>query len=121
MIDLDACDVLHGHSSHHARAIEVYRGKLILYGCGDFINDYEGIRGHEVYRGDLSLMYLPRLAVDGILEALELMPFQMRRFRLQKASGEDAKWLQTVLNRESGRFGVSFSLGDDSIMHGEWA
>ena len=36
-------DVVHGHSSHHPRPIEVYRGKLILYGCGDTIDDYEGI------------------------------------------------------------------------------
>ncbi len=35
LIDLGACDILHGHSSHHARPAEVYRGKLILYGCGD--------------------------------------------------------------------------------------
>ena len=35
-------DVIHGHSSHHVKAIEVYNGKLVLYGCGDFRNDYEG-------------------------------------------------------------------------------
>ena len=35
------------------------RRKLILYGCGDFINDYEGISGNEEYRGDLALMYIP--------------------------------------------------------------
>ena len=38
-------DLVHGHSSHHPRPIEVYRGKLILYGCGDLVDDYEGIRG----------------------------------------------------------------------------
>jgi poly-gamma-glutamate synthesis protein (capsule biosynthesis protein) len=38
-------DIVHGHSSHHPRPIEVYRNRLILYGCGDFINDYEGISG----------------------------------------------------------------------------
>ena len=43
-------DLVHGHSSHHPRPIEVFRGKLILYGCGDFINDYEGITGHRAYR-----------------------------------------------------------------------
>ena len=38
-------DVIHGHSSHHPRPIESYRGKLILYGCGDCVDDYEGISG----------------------------------------------------------------------------
>ena len=35
---------------------------LILYGCGDFLNDYEGIGGYEEFRGDLTLLYLARLA-----------------------------------------------------------
>jgi len=36
-------DVVHGHSSHHAKGFEVYAGKLIIYGAGDLISDYEGI------------------------------------------------------------------------------
>ena len=39
----DGVDVVHGHSSHHPRPVEVYRDRLVLYGCGDLINDYEGI------------------------------------------------------------------------------
>src|SRR5206468_9125559 len=27
--------IVHGHSSHHVKAIEVFKGRLILYGCGD--------------------------------------------------------------------------------------
>ena len=60
LIDSGAVDVVHGHSSHHVRPLEVYRGKLILYGAGDFLNDYEGIEGNEGYRDDLALMYFPR-------------------------------------------------------------
>ncbi|MGZ8237038.1 MAG: CapA family protein [Methylobacter sp.] len=44
LIDQAHVDVVHGHSSHHPKGIEVYRGKPILYGCGDFLNDYEGIQ-----------------------------------------------------------------------------
>jgi len=47
LIDEARMDVVHGHWSHHVRPIEVHRGKLILYGCGDFINDYEGIGGRK--------------------------------------------------------------------------
>ncbi len=43
-------DLVHGHSSHHPRPVEVFRGKLVLYGCGGCIDDYEGITGHEEYR-----------------------------------------------------------------------
>ena len=50
-------DVVHGHSSHHPRPIEVYRGRLILYGCGDTIDDYEGISTYEAFRHELRLLY----------------------------------------------------------------
>jgi len=40
--------------------VEVYRKRkrLILFGCGDFLTDYEGISGYEQFRGDLTLMCL---------------------------------------------------------------
>jgi poly-gamma-glutamate capsule biosynthesis protein CapA/YwtB (metallophosphatase superfamily) len=44
-------DIVHGHSSHHPRPVEVFRGRLVLYCCGHFINDYEGIGGYEEFRG----------------------------------------------------------------------
>jgi poly-gamma-glutamate capsule biosynthesis protein CapA/YwtB (metallophosphatase superfamily) len=50
LIETAGVDIIFGHSSHHPKGIEVHRGKLILYGCGDFINDYEGIGGYEHYR-----------------------------------------------------------------------
>lgn len=35
-------DIVIAHSSHHVKGIEVYRNKMISYGLGDFLNDYEG-------------------------------------------------------------------------------
>src|SRR5690606_10004038 len=67
-------DVVHGHSSHHPRPFEVYRDRLVLYGCGDFLNDYEGISGYEAYRSELTLLYLPTLAPDGALRSMSLVP-----------------------------------------------
>ncbi|MFD2270191.1 CapA family protein [Undibacterium arcticum] len=61
LIDNAGVDVVHGHSAHHVKGIEVYHGRPILYGCGDFLNDYEGIGGYEAYRSDLALMYFPTL------------------------------------------------------------
>jgi len=99
-------DVVHGHSSHHPRPIEVYAGRLILYGCGDFVNDYEGIGGYEHYRDDLRLLYRVDLATDGALEAADLVPFRSRRLRLEPATSPDVAWLASVLDRESRSFGV---------------
>jgi len=33
-------DVVHGHSAHVLQGVEVYRGRPILYDCGDFVDDY---------------------------------------------------------------------------------
>lgn len=104
-------DLVHGHSSHHIQGLEVYRGKLIIYGCGDFINDYEGIRGLESYRSDLPVMFFPCLSPDtGRLASLRLVPLHLRRFRLEKASQQDSQWLKNVLNREGNKTGTSFEL-----------
>ena len=110
-------DLLHGHSSHHAKGIELYHGKLILYGCGDFINDYEGIAGYEQFRPDLSVMYLARLhAAGGALAALTLVPFQARRFRLRRAPAAEAAWLRATLARESAGWGIAIAAQDDATL-----
>ncbi|HZV21432.1 MAG TPA: CapA family protein [Hyphomicrobiales bacterium] len=117
LIDLGACDILHGHSSHHARAIEIYRQKLILYGCGDFINDYEGISGREEYRGYLSPMYLAEFDESaGKLSCLTIVIFKMHRFRLRHAPSEDVKWLMHTLNPYNKEFGTELHLNRDGSL-----
>jgi poly-gamma-glutamate capsule biosynthesis protein CapA/YwtB (metallophosphatase superfamily) len=100
-------DLVHGHSSHHPRSIELHRGRLILYGCGDLLNDYEGISGHEEYRDDLRLLYLADLdAATGGLVDLRIVPMQSHRMRLRHASAVDVSWLQSMLDRTSRNRGV---------------
>jgi poly-gamma-glutamate capsule biosynthesis protein CapA/YwtB (metallophosphatase superfamily) len=114
-------DVVHGHSSHHPKGIEIHRDRPILYGCGDFLNDYEGISGYEEYRDDLVLIYLPRLATSsGQLVDFTVVPLQIRRFRLNRASQRDAAWLRDVLNRESNKFGVRVVAGEDDALVVRW-
>lgn len=121
LIDSTAVDLVHGHSSHHPRGIEVYRDKLILYGCGDFINDYEGIRGHEEFRGDLGLMYLPTVdAETGRLVRLGLVATQMKRFQVRRAADADARWLCAMLDREGRRFGTRSRLLSDGRIELQW-
>jgi poly-gamma-glutamate synthesis protein (capsule biosynthesis protein) len=117
LIDEAGVDIVHGLSSHHVRPIEVYKDKLILYGCGDFINDYEGIGGYEQFRDDLVLMYFPRIdPANGKLVDLQMTPLQIKRFRLQRASRTDARWLRDTLNQHSQVFGCQFILGEDNKM-----
>ncbi|WP_408640273.1 CapA family protein [Saccharomonospora saliphila] len=115
-------DVVHGHSSHHPRPIEVHRGRLILYGCGDLLNDYEGISGFERYRGDLRLLYFPSFDPDTAeLTALRLLPLQSRRLRLQPAGSRDRQWLAAVLGSSSGPFGTHVDSGADGLLTVSWS
>jgi len=115
--------VVYGHSSHHVKAIEVFRGRLILYGCGDFITDYEGISGYEMFRDDLALIYLVELDLDsGELMTARLVPMQVRRFQLQRASAGDAKWLCNLLNELGKPFATQAQLREDgSLTLDSWA
>lgn len=100
-------DIVHGHSSHHALGLEVYRDRPIFYGCGDFLNDYEGIGGNEEYRGDLGLMYFATMEpASGKLVRLQLIPTMIKHFRVNRASADEAEWLREVLIRESKAWGV---------------
>jgi poly-gamma-glutamate synthesis protein (capsule biosynthesis protein) len=112
-------DLIHGHSSHHPRPVEIYKHKLVLYGCGDFITDYEGITGYEEFRDDLVLMYFPRIDPDtGQLVALHMTPLQIRKMQLVRPSTEDREWLRHRLASVSRDFGcdVTFAADEGTLL-----
>jgi poly-gamma-glutamate synthesis protein (capsule biosynthesis protein) len=113
-------DVVHGHSSHHVKGIEVHRGRLILYGCGDLLNDYEGIGGYQDFRGELGLLYFPLLAEDGRLLELALLPTRTRRLRIQRAAPAEADWLRATLDREGRAFGTRVEPQPDGALLLRW-
>lgn len=107
LIDEAGFDIIHGHSSHHFKGLELYRGKPIFYGCGDLINDYEGIRGYETFRSDLPLLYFLEMTPDTRrLLYLHLIPMQIRRLRLQHAARKDTRWAFLTMQRECEKLGV---------------
>ncbi|MGH9456385.1 MAG: CapA family protein [Thermoanaerobaculia bacterium] len=114
LIDEGGVDLVHGHSSHHPKRIEVYRDRLILYGAGDLINDYEGIGGYEEYRPDLAMLYLPKLTPDGAFDSMILAPMRVRRFRLERAATEDTEWLRRRVQREA--VGATVDLDSDGLL-----
>jgi poly-gamma-glutamate capsule biosynthesis protein CapA/YwtB (metallophosphatase superfamily) len=121
LIDEGGADIVYGHSSHHVKGIEVRRGKLILYGCGDFLNDYEGIGGHGDYRPDLSLMYFPEIdPAGGSLRSLKAMPMRIRRFRLERAPAADVQWLRETLDREGRALGSRVTADNDGTLSLHW-
>ncbi len=115
LIDQAQVDLVYGHSSHHLKAFEVYQGKLIFYGCGDFLDDYEGIGGFESFRSDLRLMYFLEINPDNAsIVSLRLVPLKIQRFQLQHASRKDADWLCQVLNQQGQKFGTQVKLNQDN-------
>lgn len=117
LIDTANVDIIFGHSSHHPRPVEIYRGKPILYGCGDFMNDYEGIQGHEAYRGDLTFMYFLDFNEEILqLEKIQLIPMQIKNMRLHRASVSDCQWMLRQLNQSSIDH-TQFTLKDRMLMN----
>lgn len=109
LIDECGVDIVHGHSSHHVQGVERYKSKLIIYGCGDFVDDYAI---HEEYRNDLGAVW--RVVVSerdsGLgLERLEIFPSRIDRFRatLLDVDDEDHGWVRRTLTQLSGKLGTS--------------
>ena len=121
LIDQANVDVVHGHSSHHVKGLEVYRNRPIIYGCGDFLSDYEGIRGHREFRPDLGMMYFPTFDIEsGHLQQFAVVPTRVRKFRIQRASQKEADWLVQTINRESESQGVRIRTDAGANLWLEW-
>ena len=110
LIDEAAFDLIHCHSSHHVKAIELHAGRPILYGTGDLINDYEGIAdspSEAALRPELGTMAFARFsAATGACSELLLRTTRMRRLRVQRADSDETATVCAILNRESAQFGT---------------
>ena len=108
-------DLIHGHSSHHFKAIGFSNGKTVLFGCGDLLNDYEGIGGHEAFRSELVLMYFADLSVPG-RTFVEAVPFRVCKLRLRRADRSETEWIASKLDTESRRYGGYAALTSDACI-----
>ena len=99
-------DIIHGHSSHHVQGVEVYKNKPIIYGCGDFVDDYAI---DPAFRNDISALWRvivePKTGADNKLEVkkVEIYPTFCRRFiasRLEK-NNPDYAWVKGTFQRLS--------------------
>lgn len=118
---IDECDVdiIHGHSSHHVQGVENYKGKLIIYGCGDFVDDYALVQG---WRNDLSAVW--RVSVEEAdvahagnsgklkLKKLEVYPTIIERFKVRRldAAETDSKWVRQKIKDLSAELGTKVEL-----------
>lgn len=117
LIDNAHIDIIHGHSSHHFRPIEIYKNKLILYSCGDMITDYEIIDSHdqEIYLSNISLAYFPQYE-NGKLENLILIPFTVKNMRLVKISEDNFQVIIDKLNEICQKYKLCFRQNNSQII-----
>ena len=59
-------------------------------------------------------------ASKGTLASLEMTPLQIKRFRLNYASAEDALWVKKVLDKEGKKFGNEVELRSDNSLMLRW-
>ena len=65
---------------------------------------------------DLALMYFPTLdATTGQLVRLRMVPLQIFRFSLRRASAADAAWLSDILTHESRPFDTRVKYENESL------
>lgn len=80
-------DLIHGHSAHIFQAVEVYKGKLILYDTGDFVDDYAV---DPILRNDYSFLFVVECSQKGIAN-LRLIPVLISNYQVNKARGDEAQ------------------------------
>lgn len=116
LIDTIGVNLIHGHSSHHPIGVELYKNTPILYGCGDLINDYEGITNHKEFNSNLSLMYFLEFDIPDLkFKQLELIPFERKKFKLHYANDGDCQSLLNALQKQSRPFNTDFKLEKNII------
>jgi len=109
LIDECGVDIIHGHSSHHIQGIEIYKEKPIVYGCGDFIDDYAV---DEEYRNNLGFLYKLTMRVNPSAHAcsvsrIELIPTKISQFQATtEMTDEERKWLGKTMGILSERLGT---------------
>ena len=98
-------DLIHGHSSHHVQGLEIVQRKdgthgLILYGCGDFLDDYAT---DEQYRNDLGALFQLHVSVSPLLsqdrksksirlQSLSVFPTRCSNFQVNQLNRDDIDW-----------------------------
>jgi poly-gamma-glutamate capsule biosynthesis protein CapA/YwtB (metallophosphatase superfamily) len=107
LIDAGA-DIVFGHSPHIVRGVEVYRDRPILYGAGDFVDDY---MVDPVERNDRSFVFM--LRTEGAVPTeLRLHPTEIVRFQARLA-GRHAAEIADEMARRCATLGTRAIWDDD--------
>lgn len=95
-------DIVFGHSSHVFRGIEIYRGRPILYGVGDFVDDYAV---DEIERNDESFVFVVETEGNKIV-GLNLYPTVIGHLQARLATPRDAVAIAARMQRLCDKLGT---------------
>lgn len=102
LIDELGVDLIHGHSSHHIRGLELYKNRLIIYGAGDFINDYEQISHNDNYDTAGALFVVDLDGQTFQLQQLLFIPFEIKQLQCRMITDPSRiKMLKGFINKQS--------------------
>jgi poly-gamma-glutamate synthesis protein (capsule biosynthesis protein) len=101
----EGVDVIHGHSAHVFHGVEARDDGVVLYDCGDFVDDYAV---DPAKRNDRSFLFRLEVGADGNLRELRLLPTEIRECAVHEASGDAADWSRDRMRRKSERYGTRF-------------
>ncbi len=101
LVDLGV-DIIHGHSAHVVQGMELYKGKLIMYNTGDFVDDYAV---DAVLRNDLSFLFLISATKSGV-QTVRLVPVRIKNMQVNRAEGDDASTVIKMMQERSQAFGM---------------
>lgn len=105
-------DVVFGHSPHIFRGIEIYKGKPILYSCGDFIDDYAV---DEIERNDWSAIFM--LDYENFqFKKITIVPTVIRNCQARLAEGGEKETIAWLMRRLCADLGTDASVGKDGIV-----
>lgn len=111
VIDAGA-DIFWGHSAHVVQGVEVYKGHLILYDSGDFVDDYAV---DVALRNDRSAIHLVHASTRGV-ERVELVPVEIRDSQVNLAREEARAWFTQRFTELSAEFGTMVKREDDRLV-----
>jgi len=106
-------DIVHGHSAHVFKAVEVADDGLLMYDCGDFVDDYAV---DAALRNDRSFLFELTVSDDGGLRELRLVPVEIHNCAVHLARDGVAQWCRDAMCQRSRDFGTEFERDGEALV-----
>lgn len=103
-------DIIHGHSAHIFQEIEIYKGGVILYDTGDYIDDYAV---GPLLRNDQSFLFI--LDIGPTITKIELCPTVVDTFQVNLAKGDEHEEICSRMQELSAEMGTKFERSDSGL------